>query len=243
MPNVVKGSKQEKMVVVPHRPWRGLLAILAIFSLLTAGIAGGYRYGLQEASDSRIELAQLRQRVSEAEASNDSLRQQVATLDRAIVMDRQANDEIQGSIAELREYASQLEQDNAFYRQAMTSEFEDVGLVIGQMDLQSTEDARRFRYKFVLRQEEADGQYLTGHVKVDVVGERAGQKAVIALRDLSEEQELLDIKLRFRYFQDIEGELVLPADFEPRQIDISAVATAPMAKSISRSYNWVVEGE
>ena len=243
MPNVVKGSRQEKMVVVPYRPWRRLLIMLAVFTFLAGSVFGGYWYGMQTASDSLVELAQLRQRVSEIETENNSLRQEVATLDRALVMDRQANDEIQGVIAELREYASQLEQDNAFYRQAMTSEFEDVGLVIGQMDLQSTAEAGRYRYKLVLRQEESNGQYLTGHVNVDVVGERAGQNAVYALRDISEEQELLDIKLRFRNFQDIEGELVLPADFEPRKIDIKAVATAPMAKSISKSYDWIVEGE
>jgi len=243
MPNVVKGSKQEKMVVVPYRPWRRLSAVLAIFLLLAGSVVVGYWYGVREASDSRFELVQLRQRVSEAEAENGSLRQELATLDRAIVMDDQTNDEIQGTIAELREYASQLEQDNAFYRQAMTSEFEGVGLVIGQMELQSTPEEGRYRYKLVLRQEESDGLYLTGHVNVEVVGERAGEQVVFALRDISEEQELLDIRLRFRYFQDIEGELVLPADFEPRQININAVATAPMAKSISKSYNWAVEGE
>ena len=243
MPNVVKGSKQEKMVVVPYRPWRRAVSGLAVLVILAGSVLGGYWYGVQDAADSRAELAQLRQQVVDVQTENDSLRLEVATLDRAIVMDRQANDEIQVTIAELRDYASQLEQDNAFYRQAMTSEFEDVGLVIGQMELQGTADEGRYRYKIVLRQEESDGEYLTGHVNVDVVGERAGDKTVLALRDVSEQQEALDIRLRFRYFQEIEGELVLPADFEPRQIDINAVATAPMAKSISKSYSWVVEGE
>ena len=231
------------MVVVPYRPWLRLRAVLAILALLAASIAGGYWYGAQVALTSRTELTQLRQRVSEAETENAALRQEVASLDSALVMDRQINDEIQDANAELRENASQLEQDNAFYRQAMTSEFEGVGLVLGQMDLQGTEDPRRFRYKLVLRQEESDGEYLTGHVNIDVVGEQAGQKTVIALRDISEDQEALDIRLRFRYFQDIEGELVLPEDFEPRQIDINAVATAPMAKSISKTYTWTVGGE
>lgn len=243
MPNVVKGSKQERMVVVPYRPWRRLLAVLIIVALPAAGVVGGYWFGLQGASISRIELAELRQRVTAAETENDTLRQQLATLDRASVLDRQAYDEIQSTIAELREYASQLEQDNAFYRQAMASEFEDVGLIIGEMELQGTQEAGRYRYKLVMRQEESNDQYLTGHVNVDVVGDRAGQKAVLALRDISEEQELLDIKLRFRYFQEIAGEMVIPDDFVPEQIEISAVATAPMAKTVNKSYNWDVEGE
>lgn len=45
MPNVVKGSKQEKMVVVPHRPGRRLLLVI----LLTLGVGGsalgGFMFG------------------------------------------------------------------------------------------------------------------------------------------------------------------------------------------------------
>ena len=45
---VVKGTKQEHMIVVPHRPWYGagvftlFLVLLATFSWLT------YGYGLEE---------------------------------------------------------------------------------------------------------------------------------------------------------------------------------------------------
>jgi hypothetical protein len=243
MPNVVKGSKQEKMVVVPYRPWRRLALGLGMCLLFAGSVAGGYWYGIRDAADFRIEVTALRQQVSEIEGENASLRQQVANLDRTIVMDRQTNDEIQDTIAELREYTGQLEQDNAFYRQAMTSEFEDVGLVIGQIELQRADEPGRYRYKLVMRQEESGGEYLTGHVNVNLVGEQAGRRQVVALRDISEDQELLDIRLRFRYFQDIEGELALPEGFEPRQIDIDAFATAPMAKSVSKSYDWVVKGE
>jgi hypothetical protein len=243
MPNVVKGSKQKKMVVVPHRPWRRSLLFLLVLVLIGSGIGGGYWYGAREAADSSLQLDLARQALEDLEAQNTALGMELAMLERGSVMDQQANDEVQATIRELRETVMQLEQDVQFYRQAMTSEFEDVGLVIGEMDLQSTADPGRYRYKLVLRQEKSNDQYLTGHVNVDIVGERAGQKVSIPLRDLSDEQEQLDIKLRFRYFQNIEGELKLPADFEPQQVEINAFATAPMAKSVNQSYRWVVEGE
>lgn len=243
MPNVVKGSKQEKMVVVPHRPARRLLFGLLVVLLGVGGSAGGYWLGVYSASQARVQSGVLAQQLVGLEAENAGFRQQVALLERSAVMDRQAYDEIQATLTGLREYITSLEQDVQYYRQVMTSEFENVGLIVGQMDLTQTDTPRRYHFKLVMRQEESDGEYLAGHVNVDVVGTRSGQREVYPLRDLTDSEDQLDIKLRFRYFQNIEGDLELPVDFEPEQIEINAVATAPMAKSISKSYSWIVEGE
>jgi hypothetical protein len=66
---------------------------------------------------------------------------------------------------------------------------------------------------------------------------------IFALRDISDEQDQLDIRLRFKYFQTIEGELALPTGFEPERIQIAAVATEPVGKSIDQYYSWMVLGD
>jgi hypothetical protein len=65
----------------------------------------------------------------------------------------------------------------------------------------------------------------------------------IPLHEISQNEDQLNIKLRFKYFQNIEGDLELPAGFVPEQIHITAVETAPMAKTINNSFSWVVEGD
>ena len=61
-----------------------------------------------------------------------------------------------------------------------------------------------------------------------------------AIRDLSEFEDELDIRLRFKYFQNIEGELALPEGFQPDRIQIAAVATEPVSKRINEDFGWVV---
>lgn len=230
-------------MVVPHRPGRRLLTFFVIVLSVVGGMVGGHWYGVREGGNAGAELADLRQQLTLVENENARLSQEIAVLERSSDMDRQASSEIQATISELREYIAKLEQDVQFYRQAMTSEFENEGLIVGEMDLQGTADPQRVRYKLVMRQEESDGEYLLGHVNVDVVGQLQGQKAVHPLRDLSADEDQLDIRLRFRYFQNIEGILELPPGFEPQQVVINAVATAPMARTINRTFDWVVEGE
>jgi hypothetical protein len=143
----------------------------------------------------------------------------------------------------LREQVAELEQDVLQYRQAMSEEFEDIGLVIGQMDIGSTNDAARFNYKLVMRQQESSNEtFLTGHVQVSIIGTSGQEQLEIPLHEISTDEDQLEIKLRFRYFQNIEGELQLPAGFKPEYVLINAVATAPMAKTINKRISWIVEG-
>ena len=116
--------------------------------------------------------------------------------------------------------------------------------MIGQLDLDATTDPGRYRYKLVMRQKDADGDtFLLGHVNVNLVGLQGDEQVILALRDISKTEDELDIRLRFRYFQNIEGELTLPEGFQPDRIQIAAVSDEPVSKTISEDFGWVVATE
>ena len=248
MPNVVKGSKQEQMVVVPYRPRRRALFITVLFSVVAASVVSGFLYGycqgLSAQGAVQDERDKLKAELSALRIQNTDLSRQVAILDRSSMVDQRATAEVQATIRNLREQLAQLQQDVVFYRQVVSSDTVDTGLVVGQMNIYGTSDPGRFRYKLVMRQQDADGDsYLRGHVNVNLVGRRGDEQMIFALRDISDEQDQLDIRLGFKYFQTIEGELVLPAGFEPERIQIAAVATEPVGKSIDQYFSWMVLGD
>jgi hypothetical protein len=76
---------------------------------------------------------------------------------------------------------------------------------------------------------------------VNVLGLQNGQEVSIPLRSLSDSISDLDIKLQFRYFQNIEGELSLPDGFEPQKVQILAVADGANAKTVQKSFGWLVQ--
>ena len=248
MPNVVKGSKQQKMVVVPHRPKRRALIIMVALAVVTLSTAGGFLFSYYETMASQQSAQMNRETLSEEiatlELENSELKRQVAILDTSSVMDQRATVEVQETIGSLREQVAQLEQEIVYYRQVVSEETEGTGLIVGQFDIHATREQDHFRYKLVMRQQDADGDsYLVGHVNINLVGSQAEEQLIIPLRDMSEEQDQLDIRLRFKYFQSIEGELALPAEFIPERIQIAAVSVEPVAKSVDQNFSWVVEGE
>jgi hypothetical protein len=222
VPNVVKGSKQEKMVVVPYRPGRRFVLVCFLALGIGASALGGFMFGI--------------------ETENSELRRQVAILDRSSVMDQRATEEVQETIIGLRDRVARLEQDVVYYRQVVSEETEDTGLIISQLDIDATRESNRYRYKLVFRQQDADGDtFLTGHVNINLVGSQGEEQQILSLRDLSAEQDQLDIRLRFKYFQNIEGELVLPDNFVPDRMQVAAVSVEPVEKSINQNFSWVVE--
>ena len=179
--------------------------------------------------------------ITELRQENEALKRQAAILDRLSAVDQQTGAELQETLTALRQRVAQLEEDVLFYRQVVEEETKETGLVIGQLDIDATRSAGRYRYKLVMRQLDADGDtYLTGHVNFNLVGQMQDQQVVLPLRDLSEVEDELDIRLRFKYFQNIEGELALPEGFEPDRIQIAAVATEPVSKRINEDFGWVV---
>lgn len=248
MPNVVKGSKQERMVVVPHRPRRRILFTAAVLLGVLASALGGWAYGYYKTMLSQetiqADRAELLADLQTVQAENAELKRQIAILDRSSVMDQRANEEVQSTIRTLRERVAQLEEDIVFYRQVVSEETEDTGLVIGQFDISATTQAGRFRYKLVMRQEDADGDtFLLGHVNVNIVGQQDNEQIVYSLRDISSDEDELDIRLRFKFFQNIEGVMELPEGFTPDRIQIAAASTEPVVKTLNQDFSWVVEGE
>ncbi len=232
-------------MVVPYRPGRRVLFTLLLLTGVAVSAAGGWGYAYYTTvltqQGEQAEKRELSAQLTDLRQENEALKRQIAILDRSSAVDQQTGAELQETLTALRQRVAQLEEDVLFYRQVVEEETEETGLVIGQLDIDATRSPDRYRYKLVMRQQDADGDtYLTGHLNFNLVGQLQDQQVILPLRDLSEFEDELDIRLRFKYFQNIEGELALPEGFQPDRIQIAAVATEPVSKRINEDFGWVV---
>jgi len=61
------------------------------------------------------------------------------------------------------------------------------------------------------------------------------------LRELSESVSTDTVKLRFKYFQTVKGELTLPVGFDPEAIELVARSIGSEAVTIEKRFGWLVE--
>jgi len=245
MPNVVKGSRQEKMVVVPHRPGRRSILIIVLSFIVVASSLSGFAYAYYQTLVVQrgvlVDQLELVEEMEKLASENSDLNQQIAILDRSSAMDQKVTEEVQETITQLREQVASLEKDIIYYRSVVSEEADDTGLTIASWDITPINDFDRYQYKLAMRQQDADGDtFLSGYVNINLVGEKNGKIMTLPLKDISKEQTKLDIKLRFKFFQIIEGELVLPPDFSPDHVHIAAVETEPVKKTLDQNFSWVM---
>lgn len=241
---VVKGSKQDKMIVVPYRPaqaW-GLRALVACLLLVcvVASYVLGRQQGLRENGAARLERDELAVAMEVLGSENDALKAQLLNQQQSGEVDKQALAQVQETVRSLRENISQLQEDVLFYKQISSSENTEQGLVVGQMELFATTDPQRLRYKFEFRQQGGSGDMIKGHANIEIQGKQDGMPAALPLYSVSNTEKMADIKLGFRYFQNLEGELTLPPGFAPERIHIHAESDGDDAQTLQQSFAWVV---
>lgn len=242
----VKGSK-ERFYQVTHRdPRRWCLLSAALVAVLLAAVVTsgwvGYLLGGESGSPSRevVNDAQdLELKMAlEAEAR---MKKQLETATFAAEVDRNALEGVRVEVADLRNQLAALQEENQFYRNLMSPAGSHRGLTFGVVEIVDTERPRAYRFKIVMQQLGTNQKQLNGTLSVNLVGRQAGERVVLPLKDVSNDIEATNIKLGFKYFQNIEGDLVLPDGFEPERIELEARSSQPSVTKIEKRYGWLVQ--
>ncbi|MCP5019173.1 MAG: hypothetical protein GY938_28410 [Ketobacter sp.] len=238
------GSSDPQMMLVSQRQtplWKRLLMSSLILFLVAGGffIAGYYQgirekiHVLDERAELRLETEQLKQDVSQ-------LQEQAAIHKHGSELERQASERVRKENISLQNRVSELEEAVSFYKGIMAPRKNDKGLRIERLELSSTVNKRRFKYKVVMTQVADNSSYISGSVSLNLVGVRQGVKESIPFEQLSQEQSSSGIPFKFRYFQNVDGEIVVPDEFVPEQIEVIAQSKGRKATRLEKRFDWNV---
>jgi cell division protein FtsB len=242
---VVRGSKQPRMIVVPYRPWLKVAVSLAVLVVLFALAAVSFWYGQYQGQTVRVEAVTERDRLKAKLAAQtkevNQLRQQVANLSLGAEVDRQASEGVRHEVLRLKSEIAVLKQDISFYRGLMLPAGNDRGLTIGSLNVISTGVSRQYEYKLVVQQLAARHSVLNGTLQFNIVGRQGEQLVTLPLKDVSDNVTTENIKLRFKYFQTLEGRINLPESFEPEKIELIAKSSGNTPKVVEKTFGWLVQ--
>ena len=153
-------------------------------------------------------------------------------------VDRASLGMVRSEIASQKKRILELEEGLKFYRGLMAPEDVVRGLVLKPVELVATETAGRYSFRVVARQEAQIHSLLKGALTVKVLGVVGKDELSFPLSALSEQVDDATVELRFRYFQVIEGVMVLPPGFQPQGISMVATTTAPTKAELEEFFPW-----
>jgi hypothetical protein len=243
--STVKGSPQYRLKVVKYRPLLVWSLRMAMLLVVTIAIGASYRYGMlvggEKAAAAEREILRLQEAVRTSQATESEVRQQLANLQLGAQVDRRASEDVRQEVLDLKNQLAELQEENSFYRNLMAPSENKDGLNFGAVEIIDTDNPRQYRYKVVLQQLATNHQLLNGSLTFNVVGRQDGAEKVLPLRALSDEIDTENIKLRFKYFQTVQGQLRLPEGFEPERIELTARSSGSNAVKIEKRFGWLVQ--
>jgi hypothetical protein len=234
-----------KFVVRSYAPKRralmlGSVAVLALLLLYGAFELGRYDAGFRVVDSVRGALA-ASARIRKLEAENDLQREQLAAADVARRVDHEGYKDVQQSLGEMQNRIARLSQDLSFYR-GLVQPDSPVHVKVQQMQIVPEAVADAYRLKFVLVQtSNKPDNIVAGNTLLSIDGLLHGKPLTLSYAQVTPNHRA-GLAYSFKYFQDYDEPVQLPAGFEPTRIGVEIHSGRDAIHSARQAFMWKAQG-
>ena len=204
-------------------------ALIAVFvGALAFGGWGLWRVFAPVQGDPRALLRSQQVRIGELE-------QRVATLARSDQISRDANRDLQGTLAERDEEIAGLRSDVAFYERFVGSTAQRRGLNVHELHLQR-QGGQAWHFTATLTQNLNRGAVNRGGLTLSLEGSRNGRMQKLDWAQLRQQPSPPPLDYSFKYFQQVEGDVLLPPGLQP--VRVVARLQPQGGPVVEQSFTW-----
>jgi hypothetical protein len=222
------GDRQTVAAPPPSTPHHWVYLAVALFLLsLGFGLWGVWTTFLASADDDRS-VAALR-------AAHEKLSQEVTILRRSDQISRDANRDLERTLAERDEEIAGLRADVAFYERFVGATGQRRGLSVHDLEIR-LQSGEVWYFVATLTQNVNRGAVNSGRVTLSVEGTRNDRLERLSWSTLRKQNNAPGQPYSFKYFQQVEGEVMLPQGFKPLRVTVRLVPQGGSA--VEQSFSW-----
>ncbi len=216
----------------------GAAALAVLFALYAAFEFGRYDAGFRLFDSMRGALSTAR-RLRELEAENAAQHTQLEAAEVARRVDREGYKQVERSLGDMESQIGRLKQDLSFYR-GLVQPDSVVHVRVQQMQI-VPEAAGAFRLKFVLVQSGKTSGNAAGGLSLTLDGLRQGRPLSLSFAQVSPKARAV-LAYSFRYFQEYDEQIRLPAGFEPTRVGVEIHAGRDTDHGFRQAFVWKAQG-
>lgn len=209
--------------ILMYRPAQVWLALGLGTLLLAVAAYLVFQWGRQQAGGELLDLQRQRsvldQQLERQRGELVGLREQLAVLQRAGEIDRQASLEVRNDFARVQGELLGLRKELEFYRGILSPGDAEPGLRVQNFRVEPGSREGLFFYELTLTQIKHNERFVNGVVEIEVEGVEDGGTRLLPFTQLMEGDGKA-LKFRFRYFQHFAGRIQLPERFHPQRVTI-----------------------
>lgn len=218
--------------------WRRRLRIGAVVVFLLGLAFGGWglwRVLAPGSADVQAQLATSRTAYGHLQERFEELQQRVATLGRSDQISRDANRDVQGTLAERDEQIAGLRADLAFYERLVGATAQRRGLSVHALKMEPQSDSA-WHFQTTLTQNLNRGAVSSGLLSLSIEGSRNDKLQTLDWDALRQRPDADDVDFSFKYFEQVQGDVFLPEGFAPVRVTVRLQPRS--GASVEESFTW-----
>jgi hypothetical protein len=233
----IQNKDLPRFSIVTDKPYIKKALLVSAVLWLLLGIAFVWLFIQSTESNAyklRTSLAASQDTEQQALKELKTMKQELANSKRSEFISRAANNEIQIALAEKDEQIAGLKADLDFYERLVGSSGRRHGLIVHNAEFTKASDGA-WQYAVTLTQNINRGGITSGQMRFDVDGVSEGKLKTISWNTLLQNPNAPGQAFSFRYFQQMEGSVMLPADFNPQNVRVTLKGSFG---TIDKVFNW-----
>lgn len=233
------------LVVKAYHPWRSrAVSVLLLVVLILVAWAlfeyGRYSAGYDSYEASKQHKTLVRQN-QDLKSQIDKLQEDKAVLQRDAQIKQKAYKDLDKTLKVLQGEILELKEELAFYRGIVSPRDAAQGLHLKRFKIEPNGKLRGFHYNVILTQvlNAKEDRIAMGHLTFKFEGKQNNVAKVLSLEDVSD-KHLSKEQFRFRYFQNIQGDIQLPQGFKPERVTVKVIPRNHRSRSvpIEKTFDW-----
>jgi len=229
------------MSVRSHLPWPwrvtlGFGLLLIIGGMWWWGFDFGQIFGGFNRKEVETKLSTLEAEVAQLRGEAAELRTRASQQDSELAMTRGAQATLTKQAAELQNENSQLKEELVFLQQLVSDTHKQAGLTIQRVAIERERD-NAYHYSLLVVRGGKPSDDFDGHITLQVTLQPDGTGPRSAILSLPDEQPRTAsaLKLKFKYYQRLEGTFEVPAGASVRAVVARAFEAGQTAPRATRS--------
>ena len=219
-----------------NQRWKVLLKVLLSLVVVYAVHSITLRWAEPELEAKKVRIRALRTEVKELGRRVESSRVRQKMAERQVEVLRQANNLLRQEESSRQAEMQRLQGEVDFYQKLAGTSGSQEGLAVYELELQPTASSQVYRFVLTLTQNLRRSALISGTASFELEGTRDNKPVTLKWRDLSASNTTRP-EFRFKYFQQLDGYLTLPADFQPERVQVSLNAKGSK-NSLGRNFSW-----
>lgn len=212
-----------------HRGHPRTAVVVLVAGALLLGLWGAWRSFGPIPPNARERLETQARRI-------DTLEQQATTLARSDQISRKANQDLQHTLADRDEEIAGLRADIAFYERFVGAAGQRHGLSVHELKLKPQGDSGVWHFVATLTQNLNRDAINSGRLDLTLEASVAGRMQNLAWAALRQQPNAPGVGYAFKYFQQVEGDIVLPKGTVPVRVVVRLQPQSGAA--VEQSFGW-----